>query len=495
MINPNIYNQNIIINDYSLYYKKVNDYLNNNPEMINEFKYENILNYYENDKIFDKFLSLLIEIEIFNKNFNQKYNGNFKTLWINKCKQAYYTISMEEKKRREEKKRKDKSKEKNSETAKPKEIIGKIEQIKKKSFIRIKINFYDLYIRHINVDLELKGKKLALYIFGKLGFGKEKRIYKRTDKSQTTENIILNPIIKYENSDYDDYDLFYYFLYKGLNIETLINKKIKGGGEIFLKINNEYINYYINNSIKIWTKGFNRILYPDEIFIYFQMENKTKKIIICNIKEKLSKIIEEYLERIGFEYKEVINNKKIIFKLENKELNEFNKTLKDLNFSDINFIDVTIIKEIEKVDESLIKFNENKKEWEKINKGLNVVGLCRGLKEDGNKCKVWNKNVIYSPGLEDKFEIDISEEMNNLKCPICNLILDNIFNCGFWNCEYQIVSSKNEGGIMKNYNIGPKVTKDNNIEYCDELFKGSIFDFDYIKIYVLPKQEIEYKEN
>ena len=64
--------------------------------------------------------------------------------------------------------------------------------------------------------------------------------------------------------------------------------------------------------------------------------------------------------------------------------------------------------------------------------------------------------------------------------------------CGFWKCEYQFDGKKIEEGEVKSFKTEPKETKDDNFEYFDP-FENDEVQWLQLEIYVLPKQEIKYK--
>ena len=80
----------------------------------------------------------------------------------------------------------------------------------------------------------------------------------------------------------------------------------------------------------------------------------------------------------------------------------------------INFADVSTgkIKEL--------KFSKNAPKWRIVNKGLNIFGICKNP-----KCEAFKKEVIYKTILSEKgLTFNVNEEITNIKCPICNKILN-----------------------------------------------------------------------
>ena len=92
---------------------------------------------------------------------------------------------------------------------------------------------------------------------------------------------------------------------------------------------------------------------------------------------------------------------------------------------------------------------------------------------------------------DEGIRFNLNEEIRNIKCPICNKIMKPK-TCGFWKCEYQFDGIKIEEGEEKSFKTEPKETKDDNFEYFDP-FENDEVQWLQLEIYVLPKQEIKYK--
>ena len=102
----------------------------------------------------------------------------------------------------------------------------------------------------------------------------------------------------------------------------------------------------------------------------------------------------------------------------------------------INFIDV----ENSKVQK--LNFSKSAPEWRYVKKGLNLFGICQN-----NSCKAFKEEVIFNREREgiinEKF--NLQENIENIICPICGGIVIPK-TCGFWDCEYQFIGDKIEGG-------------------------------------------------
>jgi len=100
-----------------------------------------------------------------------------------------------------------------------------------------------------------------------------------------------------------------------------------------------------------------------------------------------------------------------------------------------DFIDIT--KEGRKLKISKLK---NQEKWEIINKGLNIIGICKN-----SDCNAYNKKVICNYGY---CSFNIYKDMDNYFCPICNVFLDNIDSILFYQCKYSFIGKKIERNII-----------------------------------------------
>ena len=73
----------------------------------------------------------------------------------------------------------------------------------------------------------------------------------------------------------------------------------------------------------------------------------------------------------------------------------------------INFVDV------EKGLIQNLSFSKSAPEWRKVDKGLNLFGLCKN-----SECKAFNKEVVHIVGIKNE-KYNLQENILNIKCPIC----------------------------------------------------------------------------
>ena len=358
--------------------------------------------------------------------------------------------------------------------------------IRKKQFenknqngITIFINFYD-NVLDLGLDLRLYVRKLIDYIFDEI-FGElvQKIIWERQDKNQTTEDIIQNPIIEYKRSRKNDYSDVLFLEYKGKNLNELMNKTckdigLKNGETIFLK-----------------KKQF-------EIEVEFFASTGLKVIMQTYYDELIFNLIKRYMRKIGL-YESLIGTS-VIFLFNADMIQNSQKTVGELSIKNgytitvidnnnvigaggpaIDFVDVSskIVKKLE--------FSKDAPKWREVCKGLNIFGIC-----SNKNCIAKGKEVIYKTKLkEEGLNFCLNNEIVNIKCPICNKII-NPKTCGFWKCEYQFIGTKIEDGEEKEYDSKTKETKGDEFEYFNPYENGKV-RWTSLNIFVLPKQRIKYK--
>ena len=356
---------------------------------------------------------------------------------------------------------------------------------------KIYINYYNLEKIELYLDLRLSVKDLISTIFGLiLQDCSEKKIFKRIEKNQTTEGIILTPNLCFESDspyintlylEYNKSDLKNYSDKRGIEIG------LKEGDEIFLKLKKEFYDELKELSLdntKIVFKYQKYMVFPS-----FQDE------IISNMFIRFSKFMKVDYKLCKFLY----NNEDIKFST---------KKIKDLlnSTSPINYVELYQCAEVtgggnlcrkltdfskEKI--KYLKFNKNAPKYRYAGKGLNIFGICQYPNCEANK-----KEVVYIPKnmtLEDNqyFKYCLNDEIKNMVCPICNKIIKPK-TIGFYKCEYQIKGEKIENGEAVKYDSKPKETKNDNFEYFDPEENGEV-DWTELIIYVLPKQKIKYQSN
>lgn len=345
----------------------------------------------------------------------------------------------------------------------------------KKNGNKIIINFYDLVQKEIYLDLTLMVNEIVLYIFRSI-FNENIRIkeqYYRKKKEQTTKDIIVG--YKENEEILDDtfiYSNLFYLEYKNRNILKSFNKTgkelgLKDDEIISLKINKDIVdlnqNYLILNEIQL------RHLNECRRFIFPSLE-----LGEYNLKKKLKKFLSFKFIINNYSY---YDNNKVLC-----EIYESHQITGGGGFP-ITFVNVEkgIVKNLE--------FSKDAPKWRIVENGLNIFGICKY-----KKCEAFKKEVIYTTNLtENGLNFNLSEEIANIKCPICKKIIITK-TCGFWDCEYQFQGKKIEDGEIKSFETKPKETCEGKFEYFDPFENGEVQWLE-LKIYVLPKQKIKYEEN
>ena len=342
------------------------------------------------------------------------------------------------------------------------------------------LNYYNLIKVNIYLNLNSKIKELIPYIFWQI-FYPSKKIFlnKRTEKTQTTEYIINNPISEPNLEFSINYQNFLFLEFNGKNLSSFLEKTgieigLKEGDEILLKLNKNFYDE-LNKSLKNWFY----LDYDGQKRTFFFEENEiaSKRIDKIFNRDKCF-LIDSGVELKGD--KKLINsiNRNIILKEKSILMGEGELPV-------VDFIDVSTgkIKEL--------KFNKNAPKWRIVNNGLNIFGICKN-----KKCEAFKKEVIYMTKLSSKgLVFNLNTEIPNIRCPICNCLI-KIKTCGFYKCEYQFIGRKLDPGEDEEiyYDSKTKETNGDKFEYFDPM-KSDEATWLELNIYVLPKQEIKYKEN
>lgn len=296
------------------------------------------------------------------------------------------------------------------------------------------LNYYNLIKVNIYLDLNSKIKVLIPYIFWQIFYpSKKKFINKRTEKTQTTEYIINNPISQPNLEFSINYQNFLFLEFNGKNLSSFLEKTgieigLKEGDEILLKLNKNFYDE-LNKSLKYCFY----LDYDGQKRTFCFEENEIASIRIDKIfnRDKCKLII------VG--EKELKGNKKLINSINrNIIILEKRSLLGKGALPAVEFIDVSTgkIKEL--------KFNKNAPKWRKVNNGLNIFGICKN-----KKCEAFKKEVIYMTKLSSKgLVFNLNTEISNIRCPICNFLI-KIKTCGFYKCEYQFKGRKLEPGEEK----------------------------------------------
>jgi hypothetical protein len=263
--------------------------------------------------------------------------------------------------------------------------------------------------------------------------------------------------------------------------ETGIKIGLKHGDTISLELN---YNYLISN-YKLKPIYFNiNFLYDDD-----------KYSIRCHKDELLLDKINDFLVETNNNY-ESVEKKRIIFKYNDEDLSEFNKTLKELKIIKETDIEVLDFEHTTQESSKSLKFVNiiNRKIKEKENKnykeGLNLFIKCRNQKCEYNQNNGENKEEFIKTTILNQKLIYV---LNPEKCDKCGNNLE-LITCGFWKCEYQFFGKYREHGCEYDYNSKPKETEGDDFDYFDPKENGNTIWIE-LKIYVLPRQKIKYEPN
>ena len=132
----------------------------------------------------------------------------------------------------------------------------------------------------------------------------------------------------------------------------------------------------------------------------------------------------------------------------------------------------------------VLKFSTNAPKWRKVCEGLNLFGKC-----NYNKCEAYKKEVIYTVGINKKF--DFNSQKKEIKCPICNKNFIPL-TLGFWKCEYQIKGEKLKNGEYIRININGRETKGDDFEYFDTDENGTT-TWNELIVFACYRQKMKYQ--
>ena len=141
------------------------------------------------------------------------------------------------------------------------------------------------------------------------------------------------------------------------------------------------------------------------------------------------------------------------------------------------------------VDESTkpknLEFSESAPEWRRASIGLNLFGKCIN-----KNCEAYKKEVIYSAGINNKF--DFNSDKREIKCPICSKNFIPM-TMGFWKCEYQIKGEKFRKGDYEEVDINGKETKGDDFEYYDPNKNDTTF-WSSLMIFTGHRQKLKHRD-
>ena len=146
----------------------------------------------------------------------------------------------------------------------------------------------------------------------------------------------------------------------------------------------------------------------------------------------------------------------------------------------IEFIDVDSLTKTKK-----LQIVKDPPKWRLISVGLNLFGKCKN-----KKCKVFNKEVAYSVGINQKF--DFNEKIENIRCPICSKNFLPV-TMGFYKCEYQIKGKKFKDGEYEIIDINGKETNGDDFEYFDP-YKNKSTSWPSLQVFTGHRQKMKYSK-
>ena len=354
---------------------------------------------------------------------------------------------------------------------------------------KILLNYYNLEKIEIYVDFDMKVKEIISLIFGCIFVpSKDFNIsinYKRIKEDQNTQYIASFPLIFYKDAFNRISKKTIYLEYKNKNLLELSNKTgieigLKNGEEILLKLDDNYLAQLITLPLD----GTYLELDVDGILLSFPTFDGE---LTEEFKKRLSYIFNDNIIYHSLPIPCILRNK-FICKNENYgriSLPCYNNV--NGGGVPIDFVDVSK----GKIKELKFSRSASAPEWRKVQKGLNIFGIC-----DNPDCKAHKREVIFTPNPKNEkniFIFNLNDNIINIKCPICYSII-KLKTCGFWKCEYQFIGQKIEKGRLEDFNSIPKETKDNEFEYFNPSDNGNV-TWTKLIIYAIPKQKIKYKLN
>ena len=176
-------------------------------------------------------------------------------------------------------------------------------QTENNSSKKISINYYGNIFK-IGIDSRLYASKIINYIFDEI-FGEihEKLIWERTDKQQTTKDVIHNPRIGYIKIRENDYSNYLYLGYKDGNLLDSEDIPFKDLDLIYLRFKKEELKNFEKDSGNNMENNINQNLYQinenNTLNIEFIVNTEKRIIIKISRNELISTLIDIFLQKIG----------------------------------------------------------------------------------------------------------------------------------------------------------------------------------------------------
>lgn len=205
------------------------------------------------------------------------------------------------------------------------------------------------------------------------------------------------------------------------------------------------------------------------VFFLKDDDNLNKVLINCFPYEKVSDLIQRYIEKTGDNYEEYwffYNGRKLdpSLSVEENNIYEMSRIFVSRKNSlmgrgcPIEFTDVSKNKTKE------IKLSKYGPSYRTINKGINIFGICLY-----KRCEAYKKEVVVRI---NKRKFDLIKDREELFCPECESLMSPK-TVGFYLCKFRISGKKIEGQNEVNFqNMDDEANNINSFKYFDPELNG-----------------------
>lgn len=205
------------------------------------------------------------------------------------------------------------------------------------------------------------------------------------------------------------------------------------------------------------------------VFFLKDDNNLNKVLINCFPYEKVSDLIQRYIEKTGDNYEEYwffYNGRKLdpSLSVEENNIYEMSRIFVSRKNSlmgrgcPIEFTDVSKNKTKE------IKLSKYGPSYRTINKGINIFGICLY-----KRCEAYKKEVVVRI---NKRKFDLIKDREELFCPECESLMSPK-TVGFYLCKFRISGKKIEGQNEVNFqNMDDEANNINSFKYFDPELNG-----------------------